>query len=148
MEWPIVASPARPRICCARTTGSDRSCPREVPPMISRRRGHVSRLGAGAIAIFAVGAVALPLTPGHGQDATPPQTPVSDGAVPSWAKVSAAQTAEATRLKVPVAFENSIGMRLVLIPAGTFQMGSPAGEAEREDDETQHAVTISKPYYL
>jgi formylglycine-generating enzyme required for sulfatase activity len=38
---------------------------------------------------------------------------------------------------------NSIGMKLVLIPKGTFMMGSP----ERED-EPQHQVTISKDYYL
>ena len=45
-------------------------------------------------------------------------------------------------------FTNSIGMTFVLIPAGTFQMGSPAGEAERDDDERQHKVTISRPFYL
>ncbi len=43
---------------------------------------------------------------------------------------------------------NSIGMTFVLIPAGTFQMGSPAGEAGRDDDERQHQVTISRPFYL
>ena len=40
---------------------------------------------------------------------------------------------------------NTIGMHLQLIPAGTFTMGSPESEADREDDETQHPVTISKP---
>ncbi len=43
---------------------------------------------------------------------------------------------------------NSIGMKLVLIPAGTFTMGSPMEEVGRGPDETQHDVTISKPYYL
>src|SRR5262249_29962174 len=43
---------------------------------------------------------------------------------------------------------NSIGMKLALIPAGKFQMGSPASEAEREDKELQHEVTISKPFYM
>ena len=37
---------------------------------------------------------------------------------------------------------------MVLIPAGTFMMGSPESEAEREIDETLHQVTISKPFYL
>jgi formylglycine-generating enzyme required for sulfatase activity len=43
---------------------------------------------------------------------------------------------------------NSIGMKLVHIPAGKFQMGSPAREAERDDIEVQHAVEISKPFYM
>ena len=43
---------------------------------------------------------------------------------------------------------NSIGMRLKLIPAGEFLMGSPWTEAGREDDEKQHRVRITKPFYL
>ena len=43
---------------------------------------------------------------------------------------------------------NSIGMKLVLIPKGTFMMGSPESEERRRKDETQHQVTISKDYYL
>jgi formylglycine-generating enzyme required for sulfatase activity len=39
----------------------------------------------------------------------------------------------------------------VLIPAGTFVMGSPAGEAKTEKEsalEAQHKVTLSEPFYL
>jgi hypothetical protein len=36
----------------------------------------------------------------------------------------------------------------VLIPAGTFMMGSPEDEPGRKDHETLHQVTISKPFYL
>ncbi|MFM9065023.1 MAG: formylglycine-generating enzyme family protein, partial [Pirellula sp.] len=43
---------------------------------------------------------------------------------------------------------NSIGMKLVLIPKGTFKMGSPESEEGSNGDETQHEVTISKDYYL
>ena len=43
---------------------------------------------------------------------------------------------------------NIIGMKLVLIPKGTFMMGSPKTEKGRVQDETQHQVTISKDYYL
>jgi formylglycine-generating enzyme required for sulfatase activity len=44
---------------------------------------------------------------------------------------------------------NSIGMKLRLIPAGSFQMGSPYSEKNRENDEGPvHQVTISKPFYL
>jgi formylglycine-generating enzyme required for sulfatase activity len=68
--------------------------------------------------------------------------------IPSWAKVAPEQIAEAEKHGVPVAFENDIGMRFVLIPAGTFMMGSPEDEEGRDDDETQHEVTISKPFYM
>ena len=49
---------------------------------------------------------------------------------------------------------NGVTMELVLIPAGTFMMGSPPGEEGREsgDRETseapQHPVTISRPFYM
>jgi len=46
-------------------------------------------------------------------------------------------------------FTNSIGMRLRLIPAGSFLMGSPDNEEGREDHEgPQHKVTLTKPYYI
>ena len=41
-----------------------------------------------------------------------------------------------------------VTMELALIPAGTFIMGSPATEEGRDDNETQHEVTISKPFYI
>ncbi|MEQ1905809.1 MAG: SUMF1/EgtB/PvdO family nonheme iron enzyme [Pirellulaceae bacterium] len=43
---------------------------------------------------------------------------------------------------------NSIGMDLVLIPKGTFTMGSPPSEEDSEVDERQHEVTLSQDYYL
>ncbi|MCI0460991.1 MAG: formylglycine-generating enzyme family protein [Gemmataceae bacterium] len=43
---------------------------------------------------------------------------------------------------------NSLGMKLALIPAGKFLMGSPPDEAERDAGELQHEVTITKPFYL
>jgi sulfatase modifying factor 1 len=43
---------------------------------------------------------------------------------------------------------NTIGMKFNKIPAGTFMMGSPADETGRGDDETQHKVTITKPFYM
>ena len=38
---------------------------------------------------------------------------------------------------LPQEFANSIGMKLKLIPAGEFLMGSPEDEEDREDDELQ-----------
>ncbi len=43
---------------------------------------------------------------------------------------------------------NSIGMKLKLIPAGEFLMGSPESEPERCNDEVQHRVRITKPLYM
>jgi formylglycine-generating enzyme required for sulfatase activity len=52
------------------------------------------------------------------------------------------------RAQSPKEITNSIGMKLVLIPKGTFQMGSPIDEEGADDDEAQHQVTITKEYYL
>jgi formylglycine-generating enzyme required for sulfatase activity len=43
---------------------------------------------------------------------------------------------------------NSVGMKMALIPAGEFSMGSPASEVGRGDDESQHQVQISRPFYM
>jgi formylglycine-generating enzyme required for sulfatase activity len=48
----------------------------------------------------------------------------------------------------PKEIANRIGMKLVLVPKGTFMMGSPESEQCRQKDENQHEVTISKDYYL
>ncbi len=52
------------------------------------------------------------------------------------------------RAQSPKTITNSIGMKLVLIPKGTFQMGSPIEEEGANNDQEQHQVTISKDYYL
>jgi formylglycine-generating enzyme required for sulfatase activity len=43
---------------------------------------------------------------------------------------------------------NSIGMKLVRIKPGTFQMGSPADETDRGSDEQQHEVEITRDFWL
>jgi formylglycine-generating enzyme required for sulfatase activity len=48
----------------------------------------------------------------------------------------------------PKEITNSIGMKLVLIPRGTFTMGAPVGQEGAESDEGQHQVTISKEFYI
>ena len=56
----------------------------------------------------------------------------------------------AARLPQRVELEAAPGvwMRFALIPSGRFLMGSPPDEAERSDAELQHAVIISKPFYM
>jgi formylglycine-generating enzyme required for sulfatase activity len=49
---------------------------------------------------------------------------------------------------LPREVTNSLGMRLVLIPPGKFTMGAPEDERDRCEDEGQHAVTITRPFYL
>jgi uncharacterized protein (TIGR02996 family) len=44
---------------------------------------------------------------------------------------------------------NSLGVRLALVPAGKFLMGSPPEESGRDDDEGPvHEVEITRPFYL
>jgi formylglycine-generating enzyme required for sulfatase activity len=43
---------------------------------------------------------------------------------------------------------NSIGMKLVQIPAGRFSMGSPASEPGSEEHEVLHKVELTQAYYL
>jgi len=43
---------------------------------------------------------------------------------------------------------NSIGMKFVYIPSGTFMMGSPENEPGRSKDETLHKVTLTKGFYM
>jgi formylglycine-generating enzyme required for sulfatase activity len=50
---------------------------------------------------------------------------------------------------IPRTYTNSIGMKFVLIPAGTFMMGEDKIIKEAADDEKPpHQVKISKPFYL
>jgi formylglycine-generating enzyme required for sulfatase activity len=46
---------------------------------------------------------------------------------------------------------NGVRLEMTLVPAGSFLMGSPAGEArppQAEGAEKQHRVTLSAPFYL
>jgi formylglycine-generating enzyme required for sulfatase activity len=45
-------------------------------------------------------------------------------------------------------FRNTVGIWMVPIIDGHFQMGSPPGELDRKADEVQHLVHLTKPFYL
>jgi formylglycine-generating enzyme required for sulfatase activity len=64
-------------------------------------------------------------------------------------QLQAAQAAPTGKKKaLPKKITNGLGMQFVLIPAGTFAMGSPPDEPGRANDEKEHGVTISTPFYL
>jgi formylglycine-generating enzyme required for sulfatase activity len=53
--------------------------------------------------------------------------------------------ADAPRMQIT----NSIGLRLVLVPAGEFLMGSPDDDKDADNDEKpQHRVRITRSFYL
>ena len=53
----------------------------------------------------------------------------------------------ATRLPWKIR-DNSTGIVMLLVPPGEFMMGSPQNEENRQSNESQHRVTISKAFYL
>ena len=56
---------------------------------------------------------------------------------------------EETRVDLPGLPEDATPLEMVLIPAGTFTMGSPADERGRgASDWPPHEVTITQPFYL
>ncbi len=48
----------------------------------------------------------------------------------------------------PRSFTNKLGMKFILIPSGSFIMGSPKSEKGRQWNEQQHTVVISKSFYM
>jgi formylglycine-generating enzyme required for sulfatase activity len=54
---------------------------------------------------------------------------------------------QSTAINVKLIYD-SIEKDLVLIQSGKFLMGSPITEPGRNEDEIQHEVTITKPFYL
>jgi formylglycine-generating enzyme required for sulfatase activity len=52
------------------------------------------------------------------------------------------------RVEEEVDLGGGVTMQFVLIPPGTFTMGSHKGEAGRLGDEAAHEVTITRPFYL
>jgi len=43
---------------------------------------------------------------------------------------------------------NQWGMMFVRIPSGSFIMGSPENQSQRDDDEIQHNVTLTQDYFM
>jgi len=86
------------------------------------------------------------------------------GRVPFSAQQAAdLQQQVANQLNVPVVYRNTLGMELVLIPPGTFQMGATSEEIQLvwdkdsqkgsdvmwvKSEQPRHTVNLTRPYYL
>ena len=93
------------------------------------------RMSARFVQILVMTIVGLALvTPGIFAD--PPSSPSNETSTPA-----------ATVAKPEIV--NSLGMKLVLIRAGNFRMGSPDSDKDaRADEKPQHRVRIKNPFYL
>jgi eukaryotic-like serine/threonine-protein kinase len=157
-----------PQCSVGNRTGRDRG--QAMAPVLPRRRFRANiaiavavAAGFGALTILAGGIVIYVLTNNRGirGDTNDPQAqktlPKAEVAVP----LKPAWRPEDKGL--PKEFANSLGMRLMRIPAGQFQMGSPPEEIERcvksvgpnewaKDDVNsegpQHEVDLVQPFYM
>ena len=131
-----------------------------------RRRWRTVLIGASLAGIVMLGAVFALSTPegqseGESEAEKSPAVAASNELPAKERQESAAKT-----LGLPVKYTNDIGMELVLIPAGEFEMGSSWEEIrtfqkrakEREDpmdfarqisaEGPQHRVKLTRPFYM
>jgi len=67
---------------------------------------------------------------------------------PTPVSISTDNLPQEITIDIPNLQADATPLEMVLIPSGSFIMGSPETEIDRDDDETQHPVTITKPFYL
>ena len=68
---------------------------------------------------------------------------------PAWhAQPTQAQWDAAERWHLPVAFENELGMRFVLVPPGSARLGAEPGDGDAYADEVGREVHFERPFYL
>lgn len=90
-------------------------------------------------AVLALGALVAGTTGLWGRISAPAPAPAPD-------RTAAAVPAPST---APASLINSVGMSLVLVPAGEFWMGAPDSDMTAEPDERpRHPVRIARPFYL
>jgi formylglycine-generating enzyme required for sulfatase activity/serine/threonine protein kinase len=108
--------------------------------------------GFRVVAVATLPAKEAPLPP-----ATNPPASKPTGYGPKPALANAPFSADAAKLHQQkwadylgqkVEMVNSIGMKFRLIPPGEFDMGSPEGEKNRDQDEHRHRVRLTQPFYL
>src|SRR4051812_35970054 len=74
-----------------------------------------------------------------------------DAPFPQWdGKETVAEYARRAKLEPTLTLDlGGVKWEGVLVPAGSFTMGSPPGEVKKEAaGEKQHKVTITRPFYL
>ena len=104
-----------------------------------REKGASMRISPIVLLLFAM--------LGCGSGSEPAKTPAgSDGNQTQSPKTVTTdkQVASSAPLALGKPVVNSVGMLLVPIPAGTFTMG----EANGDDNETPHKVTLTQPFHL
>lgn len=103
----------------------------------------LSRPTSSAIAVMLFCAVAA-----HAEDSPRPK-PMRQVEEPlSAEQAQAVQKAWAEYAGFDVEYENSIGMKLRVIPPGTFRKGTPEGMKGRKSNEGMVEVTISQAYLI
>jgi sulfatase modifying factor 1 len=95
-------------------------------------------------ALVALTAAALSAAAGARMSSAAAEATAAAGARPAWA--AEAGTDSYGRWAELVV--NGVGARLRWIAPGSFTMGSPVSEPERDPDESQHQVTLSHGFWL
>ena len=67
---------------------------------------------------------------------------------PEESKFIATGDVDELRNRIAEKSANSVGMKFMYIPPGTFVMGSPSDELGRHSDEKQHKVTLTRGFYM
>ena len=137
-----VSPPAKPAIAPARPRQSSPATKTPAPPSVPTAKPAASppwprtkHWAIGVVAALLVAAGIWYFT--HHSDSR-------DAPAPSGGDSKKSFVVAALETKT-----NSLGMKLTLIPAGEFMMGSPEGEAGAEANEhPQHRVRITRPFYL
>ena len=131
-------------------TKDDEILPREPCEKTFHRPDLVARAIRGVTPeIEPTGPVERPPAEDHSEEASqerPHDAPALAVAPFEAEQAKRHQRAWAEYLGVPVEIANSIGMKLVLIPPGEFEMGSL--EANCSDEGPLHNVKIVEPYYM
>ncbi|MFN0035536.1 MAG: SUMF1/EgtB/PvdO family nonheme iron enzyme [Saprospiraceae bacterium] len=89
--------------------------------------GRYAAIGGGALAVFLLVWLGMMWFGGEGESQ-----------LPESSKLSGSSTTQ----NQPITTEKKSGLEMVAIQGGTFQMGSPASEEGRDDDECQHSVMV------